>query len=119
MNANGVMTTENELLEFEIDLYETMQKTGTFRMRLEGRSWTNTRYGGGIVCYFTELKEDIGYKLFAWRSMVDGKEIYHPRKCGIDFATVLNGTVWDCTTGKNRKGKTEWVDAVPVIGEER
>ena len=39
MNHNGVLTTGEELYEHDREAYETFREEGTFRMKLDFRSW--------------------------------------------------------------------------------
>ena len=39
MNHNGVLTTGEELYEHNYEAYETFREEGTYRMKLDFRSW--------------------------------------------------------------------------------
>lgn len=113
MNKYGVLTTDDELLEADVDDYETLRNEGTFRLLLNCRSWYSNGRSYGLICYFEDSEGEL-YQIFCFRHKVDGKEIYNPKNSKINFAEVTDGTLWDITMAKNKKGRTEWVDAVLV-----
>ncbi|MCR5734934.1 MAG: hypothetical protein K6G22_10045 [Lachnospiraceae bacterium] len=105
MNTYGVLTTQEELAAHNLDDYETFDEVGVYRCRLDCRSWYQNGRIYGLVCYFTDLDEEIGWQGFCFRHRVDGKEIYCPQDGSVDFERVEDGSLWEITIGKNKKGK--------------
>ena len=114
MNKYGVLTTGEELANSGAEMYETIKEPGTYRLRLDFRTWYNRGYSPALVAHFSD-GEGNKYRLFAFRHVVDGQEIYNPKKSKLDFEKVVDGTSWDCVVDNNKKGKAEWMDAIPVV----
>lgn len=114
MNKYGVLTTGEELASTDAEVYETIKEPGTYRLKLVFRSWYNKGYTYGLIAHFSD-EDGNKYRLFAFRHSVDGQQIYNPKKSKIDFEKVVDGTIWDCVVDNNKKGRAEWMDAIPVV----
>ena len=115
MNHNGVLTTGEELYEHNYEAYETFRDEGNYRMKLDFRSWWNKGSNYGLICYFTDpADEKIKKKGFCFRHFVDGEEIYSPADKKTAFEKAQDGTLWDVTISKTKKGKYAFAAAQRV-----
>ncbi|MBR0093324.1 MAG: hypothetical protein IJP92_16680 [Lachnospiraceae bacterium] len=57
MNANGVLTTHEELERAGTFEHETLKAEGTYRLRLKCRGWYKKPNIMGLVCCFEELDD--------------------------------------------------------------
>ena len=106
MNHNGVLTKGEELYEHNYEEYETFREEGTFRMKLDFRSWWNKGANYGLICYFSDPADDtVKKKGFCFRHFADGEEKYTPGDKKIAFEKEQDGTLWDVTISKTNKGK--------------
>ena len=99
MNNNGILTTTEELMAVNYQEYKTISEPGVYILRLMFRSW----YKMGLICYFEDYNDGRKYKLYCFRHIIDGKEIYNPRSSKIDFSQVPDGTNWECEILINKK----------------
>ena len=52
MNPNGILTTYEERMKANLQQYQRPEKAGTFRLRLDHRTWGKHMC---LFCYFTDL----------------------------------------------------------------
>ena len=80
MNHNGVLTTGEELYEHNYEEYETFGEEGTYRMKLDFRSWWNKGANYGLICYFSDPTDEIRSKRKAFASDISpmGRKNIHP-----------------------------------------
>lgn len=112
MNSNNVLTTYEELEKREYDTYISPMKEGIYELKLDYRGWFKN--GQALICYFTDLKNDVRIRLFAWRKYTNNSYLYTPRMTSINFSEIKDETIWMCTVKKNGKGKLEWIKAEKV-----
>ena len=108
MNPNGILTTYEERMKANLQRYQRPEKAGTFRLRLDHRTWGKHMC---LFCYFTDLDTGEKIRLACWRG---AGERYAPRKSDIDFAKVRDRTAWRCTLTANAYGDINWTDAKPL-----
>lgn len=110
MNDYNVLTTNAEKEKADIVSYKFLEEEGEFLLNLDCRAWGKKM---NLGCYFTDEQ---GNKIvsYCWRREVADKEIYAPKKSGIDFSKVQDDTKWKCTFSRNSKGKLDWILAEQV-----
>ena len=115
MNHNGVLTTGEELYEHNYEAYETFREEGTYRMKLDFRSWWNKGSNYGLICYFSDPTDsEVKKKGFCFRHFADGEEKYTPSDKKVAFEKEQDGTLWDVTISKTKKGKYAFAAAQRV-----
>ena len=96
MNPNGILTTYEERMKANLQRYQHPEKAGTFRLRLDHRTWGKHMC---LFCYFTDMDTSEKIRLACWRG---AGERYAPRKSDIDFAKVRDRTVLALHSGSKR-----------------
>lgn len=108
MNPYGILTSYEERIKANLQRYQRPEKAGTFRQRLDHRTWGKHMC---LFCYFTDLDTGEKIRLACWSC---AGERYAPRKCTIDFAKVRDHTCWSCTLAANVYGIIDWINAEPM-----